>query len=101
MVNSVYWCVIYSSLSSETTIFPMDTEPEVAMLSPTVGLEEEVIKIALDHRVVRTHEFWRAECMMKFCVMLRKCLLTVQSVALLGQRSWMRQLKIFRPCLLV
>ena len=30
---------------SETTLFPMDNEPEVAMLLPEVGLEEQVIKI--------------------------------------------------------
>ena len=30
---------------SEPTIFPMNTEPEVAMLLPEVGLEEQVIKI--------------------------------------------------------
>ena len=70
------------SVFSETTIFPMDTEPQVAMLLPDVGLEKN---FALDQRVVRTQEFWRAECMMKYCVVSRKkCLLTVQSVALLG-----------------
>ena len=30
---------------SEPTIFPVDTEPEVAMLLPEVGLEEQAIKI--------------------------------------------------------
>ena len=65
------------SVFSEPTIFPMDTVPQVAMLLPDVGLEEQVIKIRVG--------FWSAECMMKYCVMSRKKrLLRVQSVALLG-----------------
>ena len=52
---------------------------------PRSGSRDRSLKFALYQRVVRTQGFWRAECMMKLCVMLRKKrLLTVRSVALLG-----------------
>ena len=90
------------SVFSEPTILSMDLNLKLLCYCPRLGSRNRSLKFALDERVVRTQVFWRAECMMKYCVMpWNKCLLTAQSVALLGLRSWMRQPKICRPSLLV
>ena len=57
---------------SEPTIFPMDKKNlKLLCYCPRLGSRNSSLKFASDQRVVRTQEFGRAECRMKYCVMLR------------------------------